>query len=106
LYNYNWPGNVRELKNIIERLVIFSESDQIGEDEIYVLDFDKEKDSLIPGEGILIDRIMPLKAATQKVREILIKKALEKYGSVKKASEILEITPVTVHRLKKKNSTT
>jgi transcriptional regulator with PAS, ATPase and Fis domain len=30
--HYNWPGNVRELRNIIERLVIFSEDGLIQED--------------------------------------------------------------------------
>lgn len=29
MLNYAWPGNVRELKNIIERMVIMSGSDQI-----------------------------------------------------------------------------
>jgi len=29
LVNYAWPGNVRELKNLIERLVVLHESDEI-----------------------------------------------------------------------------
>ncbi|VAX26078.1 Response regulator of zinc sigma-54-dependent two-component system [hydrothermal vent metagenome] len=29
LLNYSWKGNVRELKNIIEKIVIFSQSDEI-----------------------------------------------------------------------------
>ena len=31
---YDWPGNVRQLENIIERLVIMSDSDRIGASEI------------------------------------------------------------------------
>jgi nitrogen regulation protein NR(I) len=27
---YGWPGNVREMENVLERLVLFSESDEIG----------------------------------------------------------------------------
>ena len=30
LLNYSWKGNVRELKNIIEKIVIFSQSDEIS----------------------------------------------------------------------------
>ena len=31
---YNWPGNVRELRNVIERLVIRSRSEQIGREDL------------------------------------------------------------------------
>lgn len=31
LFKYHWPGNVRELENIIERLVVTSESDTLDE---------------------------------------------------------------------------
>ena len=32
--SYDWKGNVRELRNIVERLFILSESDQISEKEV------------------------------------------------------------------------
>jgi len=39
LKNLNWPGNVRELKNIVEKLVIFNNSEEINVDQIlHVLD--------------------------------------------------------------------
>jgi Nif-specific regulatory protein len=31
---YDWPGNVRQLENVIERLVVMSDTDSIGEEEI------------------------------------------------------------------------
>ena len=31
---YDWKGNVRELRNIVERLFILSQSDQISEKEV------------------------------------------------------------------------
>jgi len=34
LNNHNWPGNVRELENIIERLVVFSNSDCIMAEDL------------------------------------------------------------------------
>jgi two-component system nitrogen regulation response regulator NtrX len=34
LRRYRWPGNVRELRNLIERLVILSDSDIIGVDDL------------------------------------------------------------------------
>jgi len=32
--DYHWPGNVRELKNVIERAIILTESDQIGVEDL------------------------------------------------------------------------
>lgn len=32
LIRYDWPGNVREMQNLIERLVIMSDSERIGLD--------------------------------------------------------------------------
>lgn len=37
LYTYDYPGNIRELKNIIDRMVVFSENGVITEDGIPVL---------------------------------------------------------------------
>lgn len=34
LTNYNWPGNVRELRNIMEKMIIFSEKEEIGVDQV------------------------------------------------------------------------
>ena len=37
LMDYHWPGNVRELRNICERLVVLSDSQEIGLKEIQML---------------------------------------------------------------------
>ena len=34
LWEYDWPGNVRELENLLERLVILSDSDEIELDDL------------------------------------------------------------------------
>lgn len=34
LESYDWPGNVRQLENVIERLVIMSDAESIGSEEI------------------------------------------------------------------------
>jgi DNA-binding NtrC family response regulator len=34
LRRYSWPGNVRELRNVIERAVLLSKDDRIGEEDI------------------------------------------------------------------------
>jgi DNA-binding NtrC family response regulator len=32
--SYDWNGNVRELRNVVERLFILSENDQISDKEV------------------------------------------------------------------------
>ncbi len=44
LVNYDWPGNVRQLKNVIERLVIMSDTDTL--DLIYLMEHFQMKRSL------------------------------------------------------------
>jgi PAS domain S-box-containing protein len=101
LYNYEWPGNVRELKNVIERLIIFSESDEIREDEIYALNLENKKEADVKNGDILLKGVMPMKTAVRKFQEILVQRALEQCGSIIKAAKMLEINPATVHRIKK-----
>jgi len=102
LYNYDWPGNVRELKNVLERLVILSDSEEISENDYDVISqFGKCVQDDQP--EISIARPMPLKEAIGKMEEILIRKTYKQYGSVVKTSEILKIDPSTLHRKIKKS---
>nr|SUY20965.1 sigma-54-dependent transcriptional regulator [Clostridioides difficile] len=61
LEEYSWPGNIRELKNIIERFVVLSAKNVIGEDEFNMLInldmIDNETDDLSP---IVVNGIMNL----------------------------------------------
>jgi two-component system nitrogen regulation response regulator NtrX len=43
LSEYSWPGNIRELKNLIERLLIMTDGDSIGPDDV--------EDALPPDTG-------------------------------------------------------
>ena len=37
LLHYKWPGNIRELKNLVQRLLILSSSDEVSADEVGVV---------------------------------------------------------------------
>lgn len=95
---YLWPGNVRELKNIIERLVIMSESEIITA-EYLPESFGHSHRPNINGD---LDTgtydIMPLYIAKENIEAVLIKKALEKYGSLRPASKALGISHSTLLR--------
>ena len=102
LYNHDWPGNVRQLRNVIERMVVLSDRDELHEEDMRMVNLDTRDDCANNDDGIMIKKVMPLKTAIQRIEEIIIDKALKQYGSVLKAAEILEINPSTLHRKKKR----
>jgi two-component system response regulator PilR (NtrC family) len=101
LLDYFWPGNVRELENVIERAVVLS----TGE----VLDLDllpssvRQPDSVglpppaLPANGI------PFKDAVSEYERQIIVKALQACGGVqKRAAELLQVKPTTLHEMMKR----
>ncbi|MBT3605804.1 MAG: sigma-54-dependent Fis family transcriptional regulator [Candidatus Latescibacteria bacterium] len=87
LKTYHWPGNVRELENLIERILVLSDGDEIG---VADLPFD------VPGEAAapaFVDgENMALNARLDGLERELIIQALEKADGVKtKAAEVLGV---------------
>jgi len=37
LQRYSWPGNVRELRNVVERLVLLSENENVSEEDVQLV---------------------------------------------------------------------
>lgn len=83
LVNYDWPGNVRELENLIERAVNLTPGLII---DIENLDFEKENLLELPTVG------RPLKAIIEEFELKLIKEAIKKHGSIRKAAKALGIS--------------
>ena len=85
LASYSWPGNVRELRNLIERLCILVQSDQIGREDLPPLE---ETGS---GEGIedpfAFQNYQEFRDFTEK--EFLAKKLRENSGNVSKTARQL-----------------
>jgi len=97
-YNYNWPGNVRELKNMVERLVVMAEKDEVDVQDYRLLSkFEQKKEPFEDGD-ISISKMMSLKTAHKILDEILIKKAMKETGKVSKAARLLGINPCTIFR--------
>ncbi len=80
LCEYSWPGNIRELENVIERAILFAESDTVSLSDLPVL---HRSDSLaediirLKTGGTLKERV---KQATMKIERDLIARALEENG--------------------------
>jgi PAS domain S-box-containing protein len=97
-YHYDWPGNVRELRNMIERLIVVANSDEVGEAE-YELVNQLEVGNM-PGqnEEIIVSQLMPLRQAMARVEDTLFRLAYREGGSIEKAAKLLEINPSTIYR--------
>lgn len=99
LVDYDWPGNIRQLMNILERLVVTTMTDEIS---IRCLPEELRHYSLpAPAQNA---HLMPLKTAVDQLERDLIKRALKKYKTTRKAAEALKVSQGTiVQKMKKWN---
>ncbi|MCP4667203.1 MAG: sigma-54-dependent Fis family transcriptional regulator, partial [Deltaproteobacteria bacterium] len=89
LKRYDWPGNVRELENAIERAVVLSKSRTLGKEAFAFL---RTSPASISKQGTLRD-----------MEKHYIQQILEDCAwNVTKASKILDINRVTLHKMIKR----
>ncbi len=102
LISYDWPGNVREMENIIERMVILAEGENITLDDLP--EKVARKHALEPDEnGFIPEEGLSLSNAVNDYERQLIIHALEKAGWVKnRAAKLLKMNRTTlVEKIKK-----
>lgn len=99
LFTHRWPGNVRELENLIHSLVVKTNKPAItckdlprGLASVEKCEF---SDSL--GKSNDIGK-RPLKDIVRDFEQSLINEAVDSYGSVAKAAEVLQIDRTTLFR--------
>ncbi|WP_382392850.1 sigma-54 interaction domain-containing protein [Lentibacillus juripiscarius] len=105
LEEYSWPGNVRELKNIVERIVVISNSQEINLETIpsYIKDsFVKQKKSpLIFHEdrgSNGSESIIPLKEAVMQTESHFIQRAARQCSNLTQMAQLLGVNQSTVSR--------
>jgi two-component system response regulator AtoC len=101
LLQYSWPGNVRELKNLIERAIILSETDELTPED-FPPELNKHQETRIHDN--IFDGFS-LKEARKITEKLLITKALEATGGNRtRASQLLEIShPSLLSKIKAYN---
>ncbi len=120
LLNYTWPGNVRELENLMERVSILCETNEVTIDDLppkilkSLPNYKPEKRTtthLHPKENFIYPNLkelqeknMSLKEFLEDIENKLLIEALEKSGGIKnKAAKLLGIKRTTlIEKLKKK----
>ncbi len=103
LVGYDWPGNVRELENMVERMSILANGDQVELEDIPESIKGKGAkieavEVMIPKDGIVFDQ------AVEEYEKKLILEALNETNWVKtKAAKLLNINRTTlIEKMKKK----
>ena len=83
---YPWPGNIRELFNVLERLVILADSDQLGIDNLPAtfcqLDFPVESIDPCAMEGSLLEKTISLEKEV--IAKVLVEYHFNKAAAAKK----------------------
>ncbi|MBW1704458.1 MAG: sigma-54-dependent Fis family transcriptional regulator [Deltaproteobacteria bacterium] len=94
LLRYDWPGNVRELMNAVERGVVLSRSEYLGEEDMPLIPgAEQGRRDRLPEEGI------PANLPLEEVEKASILKTLEATGGNKsEAARRLGITRKTLHK--------
>jgi transcriptional regulator with PAS, ATPase and Fis domain len=91
LLSYAWPGNVREVANVIERLSVVTEKMQIDPEDL---------PHEIRGNNMTLDigSEMPLKEYLVEKEISIIRSAIKKFGSARRAAAVLGIDHSTITR--------
>jgi PAS domain S-box-containing protein/TyrR family helix-turn-helix protein len=97
LCEYSFPGNVRELSNLIERMAALAENKRIEPKDIpqYV------RKSVNTSLSLQQEELL-LRKAMERVESFMIRKAIEKYSSQRKAARALGVNQSTIARKMKK----
>ena len=108
LLDYSWPGNVRELENAIERAVVLSTGEVLTEELLPAsVRSQRGEYSSHTGAGLPPPILPPngfsFKDAVSEYERQIIIRALQSCGGVqKRAAELLQVKPTTLHEMMKR----
>lgn len=102
LLQYDWPGNIRELKNVVERLVVFSEDGEIKLEDLpfevdeFIKSADRNRKQISDFSNMNDNR--PLKDQLEDYeREIILRELKSVDGNKLECAKNLDITRATLY---------
>lgn len=97
LRNYDWPGNVLELRNLIQRLLVLGDTDDIDV-EVIDADLQNEKEKA-PDSGETINYDLPLREAREQFERLYLQHKLQETdGNVGKAAKLAGMERTHLYR--------
>jgi PAS domain S-box-containing protein len=95
-YQYSWPGNVRELANLIERLVLVTEAEELKVEHL------PAEYREIKEVALEVNELISLKEAGEFAERKILQLALKKYTNTYELAKALKTSqPTIVRKLKK-----
>lgn len=85
---YGWPGNIRELKNVMENMVVISNSEYLHSGDLPWIRQDEQRKDTMP----------TLKEAVEEFEKQFLKKAKEQWGTTEKMAKALDVNQSTISR--------
>ena len=101
MLDYHWPGNVRELENVVERAVVLSTGEVLGVELLPSSVRNPESVGFAP-PAIPANGIAFKEAVSEYERQIIIKALQASNGVQKRAAELLQVKPTTLHEMMKR----
>ncbi|MCB6992082.1 sigma 54-interacting transcriptional regulator [bacterium 210820-DFI.6.37] len=96
LEEHEWPGNIRQLKNVIESMIVISNDDYIGLDDVPWISLPNTgRDTGENGEK-------SLQSMLDEYEKSILLRAKKKYGSSRKIGDFLKVDQSTIVRKMKK----
>jgi two-component system, NtrC family, nitrogen regulation response regulator NtrX len=96
LMKHDWPGNVRELKNIIERMIILTPSNEITDKDIPPLNIKEEIETAFGSQTVFGDSLKDAKMDFE--RQFILKKLEENEGNISKTAEAIGVERSHLHK--------
>ena len=96
LMKHDWPGNVRELKNIIERLIIMTPSNEITAKHIPSLNIKEESEATSSDQSVTGDSLKDAKMDFE--RQFILKKLEENEGNISRTAEAIGLERSNLHK--------
>ena len=98
----DWPGNTRELENVVQRLMIGSRSEEISLIDVMHEMHTDVVDMNLLGDSSSGDGEVNMDVMVENFEKNIIRHALEKYGSTRKAAKAIGISQTQLVRKKNK----
>jgi PAS domain S-box-containing protein len=95
LVAYHWPGNVREVENLVERLMVTTDSNLI--ETVHIPDYIINSSGELPGRVYVLG-ICPLKQAVDEVERQLIMLASQRCKTTYEMASALQVNQSTIVR--------
>lgn len=96
LTKYDYPGNVRELENLVERLLLTTDDEEVIDEDDVLSNIQNLRDNT--SGAINVGSLIPIRVARDEVERQLILKALKQYRTSYGAAKVLGISQSSVIR--------